>query len=131
VTFKLNFTRLTVRRLSEIAHPEPAVATAGQISPKIADEALDFFQRGKAELFNQVRVPVKAEKPPNRPLHFIVDREQFWAAALRGIGTITLKLLDISWEVSHGDIFHNDRRDSSVWHLLWVIHYWATQEDLR
>jgi hypothetical protein len=34
-----------------------------------------------------------------------------------------LKLLDVSWEVSHGDSFHNARRDSYVWHLLLVIHY--------
>jgi hypothetical protein len=34
-----------------------------------------------------------------------------------------LKLLEISWEVSHGDSFHNARRDRYVWHLLLVIHY--------
>jgi hypothetical protein len=32
-----------------------------------------------------------------------------------------LKLLDR--EVSHGDSFHNARRDRYVWHLLLVIHY--------
>jgi hypothetical protein len=30
---------MTARCLSEIAHPEQAVATAGQITRKIADEA--------------------------------------------------------------------------------------------
>jgi hypothetical protein len=30
---------MIARCLSEIAHSEPAVVTAGQISPKIADEA--------------------------------------------------------------------------------------------
>jgi hypothetical protein len=27
------------------------------------------------------------------------------------------QLIDISWEVSHGDTFHNARRDRYVWHL--------------
>jgi hypothetical protein len=41
---------MTAQCLSEIAHSEPATATADQISPKIADEALDFFQQGR--IFN-------------------------------------------------------------------------------
>jgi hypothetical protein len=45
---------------------------------------------------------------------------QGWGSYLGS--SLILKLIDISWEVSHGDIFHNARRDSYVWYLFLVIH---------
>jgi hypothetical protein len=33
------------------------------------------------------------------------------------------QLLDISWNVGHGDIFHNARCDSSVWPCPLVVRY--------
>jgi hypothetical protein len=82
-----------------------------------------FFQRSTAEFLNNYAAPVKAESPPHRLLHLLSIVSSFEQPRREEQAQMILKLLDISWEVSHGDSFHNARRDRYVRHLLLVIHY--------
>jgi hypothetical protein len=52
---------MTARRLSKIAHSEPAAATAGQI----------LFSTQHGRILNNYAAPVKAESPPHRLLHLL------------------------------------------------------------
>jgi hypothetical protein len=50
--------------MAHVAECIAKLSAAGRITGKVADEALEFYKRSKAEYSNSYAAPVKAESPP-------------------------------------------------------------------
>jgi hypothetical protein len=49
--------------MAHVAECIAKLSAAGRITGKVADEALEFYERSKAEYSNSYAAPVKAESP--------------------------------------------------------------------
>jgi hypothetical protein len=63
--------------MADVAECIAKLSAAGRITGKVADEALEFYKRSRAEYSTQLRSAGESLKAPAQAPAFIVDCEQF------------------------------------------------------